>query len=101
MPDIYHVYSSWKAKVHPDVELLRQHLEGYFEKFVSTESVRRKQRKVDAALCTGHFWTHVAPEKFLVLGELVAWVGYNAPVVNLANKTASSFSGMTKSTAAR
>jgi hypothetical protein len=61
--------------VHPDVDLLRQHLEGYFEKFISTESVRRKQRKVDNALCAGNFWTHVTPDKFLVLGELVAWVG--------------------------
>lgn len=74
VPDIHYIYSDWEAKVHPEVNVLRQYLEGYFEKFVSTESGRKKQRKVDNALCVGYFWNHVAPDKFLIVGELVAWV---------------------------
>ncbi|EOA84163.1 uncharacterized protein SETTUDRAFT_155455 [Exserohilum turcica Et28A] len=73
VPDIHYIYSDWEAKVHPEVNVLRQYLEGYFEKFVSTESGRKKQRKVDNALCVGYFWNHVAPDKFLIVGELVAW----------------------------
>ena len=74
MPDVYYIYEDWEAKVHPDVEKLREHLEGYFAKYISTETQIKKQRRVDNALCAGHFWTHCAPERFLVLGELVAWV---------------------------
>ncbi|KNG47736.1 terpenoid synthase [Stemphylium lycopersici] len=73
VPDVYYIYADWEAKVHPDVDVLRHHLEGYFEKFISTENIRRKQRKVDNGLCVGHFWTHVPSDRFLILGELVAW----------------------------
>ncbi|USP72987.1 uncharacterized protein yc1106_00261 [Curvularia clavata] len=73
VPDIHYIYSGWEANVHPDVSLLRQSLEDYFDKFISTESVKKKQRRVDAALCAGYFWNHVPSDKFLVLGELVAW----------------------------
>ena len=74
VPDVYYIYTDWLSKVHPDVQVLRDHLEGYFQEFISTESQRRKQRRVDNGLCVGYFWTHVEPEKFIVLGELVAWV---------------------------
>jgi hypothetical protein len=74
VPDVYYIYTDWLAKVHPGVQLLRDHLEGYFREFISTESQRKKQRRVDNGLCAGYFWTHVEPEKFIVLGELVAWV---------------------------
>jgi len=73
VPDVYYIYADWEAKVHPDVDVLRHHLEGYFERFISTESIRKKQRKVDNGLCVGHFWTHVPSDRFLILGELVAW----------------------------
>ncbi|KAJ5022170.1 isoprenoid synthase domain-containing protein [Bipolaris maydis] len=73
VPDVHYIYSGWEANLHPDVELSRQHLERYFETFISTESVRKKQRKVDNALCAGQFWPRVSSDKFLVLGELVAW----------------------------
>jgi hypothetical protein len=74
VPDVAYIYKDWEAKIHPDVEALREHLEGYFEKFISTESQRKKQRRVDNALCVGHFWTGVEREQFEILGELVAWV---------------------------
>ncbi|KAF1944013.1 terpenoid synthase [Clathrospora elynae] len=73
VPDVSYIYAGWDVKVHPDVGELRQHLEGYFEKYISTESQRKKQKKVDNALCVGHFWTDVEKNKFAVLGELVAW----------------------------
>ena len=76
VPDVYYIYTDWVTKVHPDVEVLRNHLEGYFQRFISTESQRKKQRRVDNGLCVGYFWTHVEPEKFIVLGELVAWVSH-------------------------
>lgn len=74
VPDVHYIYTGWIAKVHPGVQVLRDHLEGYFQKFISTESQRKKQRRVDNGLCVGYFWAHVEPEKFIVLGELVAWV---------------------------
>ncbi|KAI4961420.1 hypothetical protein J4E86_000448 [Alternaria arbusti] len=73
VPDVHYIYTDWAAKVHPDVLVLRQHLEGYFQTFISTESQRKKQRRVDNGLCAGYFWTHVEPDKFVILGELVAW----------------------------
>ncbi|CAN9211212.1 unnamed protein product [Alternaria alternata] len=73
VPDVYYIYTDWLSKVHPDVQVLRDHLEGYFQEFISTESQRRKQRRVDNGLCVGYLWTRVEPEKFIVLGELVAW----------------------------
>jgi hypothetical protein len=76
---VNYIYTDWVAKVHPDVPVLREHLEGYFQKFISTESQRKKQRRVDNGLCTGYFWTHVEPERFIVLGELVAWVNFFGP----------------------
>ena len=69
-----YIYTDWEARLHPDVEMLRQHLEAFFRTFVSTESIRKKQMRVDNALCVGHFYTHVETDKFLILGDLVAWV---------------------------
>ena len=45
VPDIHYIYSDWEVSVHPDVSLLRQSLENYFDKFISTESVKKKQRR--------------------------------------------------------
>ena len=69
-----YIYTDWEARLHPDVEMLRQHLEAFFRTFISTESIRKKQMRVDNALCVGHFYTHVEKDKFLILGDLVAWV---------------------------
>ena len=74
VPDVGYIYTDWEARLHPDVEMLRQHLEAFFRTFVSTESIRKKQMRVDNALCVGHFYTHVETDKFLILGDLVAWV---------------------------
>ncbi|KAA8618123.1 Pentalenene synthase [Pyrenophora tritici-repentis] len=73
VPDVGYIYTEWEARVHPDVEVLRHHLEGFFQAFISTESIRKKQRRVDNGLCVGQFYTHVETNKFLILGELVAW----------------------------
>lgn len=100
VPDVHYIYTDWAAKVHPDVLVLRQHLEGYFQTFISTESQRKKQRRVDNGLCAGYFWTHVEPEKFVILGELVAWVTWPNSLSRLStNVNCSSFSGMTRSIA--
>lgn len=74
VPDVTYIYKDWEPKVHPDVEVLRDHLEGFFEMYVGTESQKKKQRKVDNALCAGHFWTSVKGKQFEIVGELVAWV---------------------------
>jgi hypothetical protein len=52
---------------------------------------------VDNGLCVGYFWTHVEPEKFIVLGELVAWVSqFWLFGDSLLTLNGSSFSGMMK-----
>ena len=100
-PDVYYIYTDWVAKVNPGVQLLRDHLEGYFRKFITTESQRKKQRRVDNGLCVGYFWTHVEPKKFIVLGELVAWVHKSCPLDrSLLTWSGSSFSGMMRLIAA-
>ncbi|RMZ68150.1 terpene synthase [Pyrenophora seminiperda CCB06] len=73
VPDVRYIYTDWEARVHPGVEILRQHLEGFFQTFIGTESLRKKQRRVDNGLCAGQFYTSVETDKLLVLGELVAW----------------------------
>jgi hypothetical protein len=50
-------------------------------RFIATETQIKKQRRVDNALCVGHFWTHCPADRFLVLGELVAWVYMSLPFV--------------------
>ena len=74
VPDIYYIYEGWETKVHPGVQTLRDHLEGYFAAYIGTASQIKKQRRVDNGLVVGHFWSHVEVDKFLVLGELTAWV---------------------------
>ncbi|KAH9882310.1 hypothetical protein J1614_000546 [Plenodomus biglobosus] len=73
VPNLDYLYGAWKIVVHPDTNDVRKDLENWFVEYVPTPSQRKKQRKVDNALCTGYFFPGVSRDKLFVLGSLIAF----------------------------
>jgi hypothetical protein len=89
VPNLTTLNSTWRVDLHQDYPIVREELEFWRQRYyidslsigllilnrwISSEKERKKQKRVDAAMLSGYFWTGVPLDRYRTLAEFMSWV---------------------------